>query len=100
LHSPNDVTWLAHQSNFIQRIFMTDAEGMPHYPVLGLIRRHGKPLAVVIGCGLFLLGVWAAWAYQFWPCLILGAVVGVLAWGLLSSYVEMVEIIFDTLVPR
>ena len=79
---------------------MTDSEGMPHYPVLGLIRRHGKPLAAVIGCGLFLLGVWAAWAYQFWPCLILGAVVGVLAWGLLSSYVEMVEIIFDTLVPR
>ena len=28
------------------------------------------------------------------------AVVGLLAWGLLLSYVEMVEIIFDTLVPR
>jgi integral membrane sensor domain MASE1 len=54
----------------------------------------------MIGLGLFALGAGGAWALQFWPCVILGAVVGALAWGLLLSYVEMVEIIFDTLVPR
>jgi hypothetical protein len=85
---------------FIQRVFMTDSEGMPHYPVLGLIRRHGKTGAAVIGLGLFALGAVGAWALQFWPCVILGAIVGLLAWGLLLSYVEMIEIIFDTLVPR
>ena len=74
---------------------MTDSDGMPHYPVLGLVRRHGKTGAAVIGLGLFALGVGGAWALQFWPCVILGAIVGVLAWGLLLSYVEMVEIIFD-----
>jgi hypothetical protein len=79
---------------------MTDSQGMPHYPVLGLIRRHGKTVSAVIGLGLFALGVGGAWALQFWPSAILGAIVGVLAWGLLLSYVEMVEIIFDTLVPR
>jgi len=83
-----------------RRNFMTDSDGMPHYPVLGLIRRHGKTGAAVIGLGLFALGAGGAWAFQFWPCVILGAIVGVLAWGLLLSYVEMVEIIFDTLVPR
>jgi hypothetical protein len=84
----------------IRRHFMTDPDGMPHYPVLGLVRRHGKTGAAVIGLGLFALGAGGAWAFQFWPCVILGAIVGVLAWGLLLSYVEMVEIIFDTLVPR
>ena len=79
---------------------MTDSDGIPHYPVLGLVRRHGKTGAAVIGLGLFALGAGGAWAFQFWPCVILGAIVGVLAWGLLLSYVEMVEIIFDTLVPR
>jgi hypothetical protein len=54
----------------------------------------------VIGLGLFVLGAVAAWTLQFWPCVVLGAIVGLLAWGLLLSYVEMVEIIFDTLVPR
>ena len=85
---------------FIQKVFMTDSEGMPHYPVLGLIRRHGKTGAAVIGLGLFALGAGGAWAFHFWPCVILGAIVGLLVWGLLLSYVEMVEIIFDTLVPR
>ena len=79
---------------------MTNSEGMPHYPVLGWVRRHGKTGAAWIGFGLFALGAMAAWALQFWLCAILGAVVGLLAWGLLLSYVEMVEIIFDTLVPR
>jgi hypothetical protein len=83
-----------------QRIFMTYSDGMPHYPVLGWIRRHGKKTAAMMGWGLFALGAGGAWALQFWPCAILGAIVGVLAWGLLLSYVEMVEIIFDTLVPR
>ena len=54
----------------------------------------------MIGLGLFALGTGAAWVLQFWPCVILGAIIGLLAWGLLLSYVEMVEIIFDTLVPR
>jgi hypothetical protein len=83
-----------------RRNFMTDSDGIPHYPVLGLIRRHGKTAAAVIGLGLFVLGAVAAWTLQFWPCVVLGAIVGLLAWGLLLSYVEMVEIIFDTLVPR
>jgi len=87
-------------SQHIRRHFMTDSDGMTHYPVLGLVRRHGKTGAAVIGLGLFALGAGGAWAFQFWPCVILGAIVGVLAWGLLLSYVEMVEIIFDTLVPR
>ena len=79
---------------------MTDSDGIPQYPVLGLIRRHGKTGAAVIGLGLFVLGAVAAWTLQLWPCVVLGAIVGLLAWGLLLSYVEMVEIIFDTLVPR
>lgn len=79
---------------------MTDAEGMPQYPVLGLVRRHGKRVAALVGFGLLALGAGGAWALQFWPCAMLGAIVGALAWGLLLSYVEMVEIIFDTLVPR
>ena len=87
-------------NTFIQRIFMMNSEGMPHYPVLGLVRRHGKKVAALIGFGLFALGAGWALFIQFWPCVILGAIVGILAWGLLLSYVEMVEIIFDTLVPR
>jgi len=83
-----------------RRNSMTDSDGMPHYPVLGWVRRHGKTTAAVMGWGLFALGAGGAWALQFWPCAILGAIVGVLAWGLLLSYVEIVAIIFDTLVPR
>ena len=79
---------------------MTDSQGMPHYPVLGLVRRHGKTLAALVGWGLLALGAYAAWALQYWFCVVLGGLGGVLTWGLLLSYVEMVEIIFDTLVPR
>jgi hypothetical protein len=57
-------------------------------------------LAALVGWGLLALGAYAAWALQYWFCVVLGGLGGVLAWGLLLSYVEMVEIIFDTLVPR
>lgn len=73
---------------------------MENYPTVSLILRHGKPLAIVLSA-LIPLGA-IVLAIEGWSLLVLpvGVVLGIVAFGLLMSYVEIVRIIADTLLPR
>lgn len=73
---------------------------MENYPTVGFILRHGKLLAIVLAA-LLPLGA-AVLLMQGWTWIVLpaGVLLGVVAFGLLMSYVEIIRIIADTLLPR
>ena len=72
----------------------------PKYPVLNFIAVNGMMLAVLLGaivggCGLTFAATTQQWLLA--PCALVAAAV---LTGLLASYVEVVRIMVDTLVPR
>ena len=76
-----------------------DAE-QPTYPVIGFLVRRGRMLAVLAAALLFLAGTWGAIATGtvWWAAC--GAVLGLAVWLLLASYVEVLRIVSDMLMPR
>ena len=72
----------------------------PTYPVLNFIARAGMAVAILLGVATIGAGAWWAQATQQWYVLPVAAIAGLLVTGLLASYVEVVRIIVDTLVPR
>ena len=73
---------------------------IPTYPVVGFLVRHGILLSIVIGIlpilgagGLVAAG-WTAWV------LAAGAGASVVLGTLLVSYVEVLRVISDTLMPK
>lgn len=73
---------------------------MDQYPTLNLIVRHGESLAAVAGL-LPLLGAIAAFVLgAHWIMLPAGAVAGGFLYLLLRSYVELVRVMADMLIPK
>ncbi|HZQ59943.1 MAG TPA: hypothetical protein VFC24_01265 [Casimicrobiaceae bacterium] len=73
---------------------------MERFPILDLILRYGTPASVVlgvIGAALVLLLAWTALA---WIALPLALFAGGLVFVLGKSYVEIVTIVTEMLVPR
>ena len=73
---------------------------MEKYPVLKLIVRYGQAAAValallVLGLGLFIGG--QAWG---WPAIPLAILLALVVFVLAKSYVELVLLVTDMLVPR
>jgi len=68
-----------------------------HYPILNLLVRHGNLVAIVIG----LLPVVFALGLNVTPALLAAAVVGSIVLGLfVRSYVELVRVVTDMLLPQ
>lgn len=72
----------------------------PAYPVLGFIARVGIALAIVVALLVGGVGTMLALVLAQWWLVPVAIVVAVLVGGLLASYVEIVRIVLDTLVPR
>ncbi|MBC7779042.1 MAG: hypothetical protein H7125_02955 [Proteobacteria bacterium] len=74
---------------------------MDQYPTLKLIAEKGDLIAIVIGL-LPVLGALAIGATVVWHWLILatGLVAGGVLYGLTRSYVELVRVIADVMIPR
>ncbi len=73
---------------------------MEQYPMVRLILCHGSRLAAGLAALLplgALLLVAAGWS---WLTLPVGLLLAVVAYGLLLSYVEIIRIIADTLLPK
>lgn len=73
----------------------------PHpYPVVLFLVAHGKSLATAISAvlGLALAG-WGLYCHMLW-LIPLAVLVAALLWGVLRSYVEVLHIIADTLIPK
>ncbi len=73
---------------------------MENYPIIHLLTRHGYRLAWALGAAmplgaiLLFLGGWT------WPILPIGAFAGAVTYILARSYIELIHIITETLLPR
>ena len=79
---------------------MTQQYVPPTYPVLAFIARSGMTVAIVVALVALAAGAWIAYATGLWFFLAAGVAGAIVLGGLLASYVELVRIIMDTLVPR
>ncbi len=74
---------------------------MDQYPTIKLVIEHGNLLAAVIGL-LPLCAAIAAVTGLPWQALVLAgaAVAGIVVYVLLKSYVELVRVMADMLIPK
>ena len=70
------------------------------YPVVRMLVKHGNALAVASGAGIALAGIGCAVAGLGWAWLPAGLAVGGFVGLLMRSYVELVRLITDMLLPR
>lgn len=73
---------------------------MNKYPVLGLIVKFGAPAAIAVAVIAFLLIAWVLWGLIGAGALVVGAFVGGLLFLVAKSYVELVTIITEMLLPQ
>ena len=79
---------------------MTSDAQLPTYPVLRFVLARGPVIAWLSGSSIALLGLYGALFTGLWVLLVAGVGAGLLVGLLLTAFVELVRIIFDTLVPR
>ncbi len=73
---------------------------MSDYPMLRLIERYGGWLAVLLALFLPAAGVWALVLGWHWGWMLGGLGAGIVAFVLLRSYVELVRVMIDMLLPK
>lgn len=73
---------------------------MPHYPVIQFLVRHGHRFAIAVGLLPAVAGVAAALAGGGWAYGAAGIVGSVVLYVIMKSYVELVAIIADMLLPK
>ena len=73
---------------------------MNEYPMLGFILQWGKLVAAALAVALAAAGIWCAWSggHAIWAAA--GIVAAAVGYGLALSYVELVKLITDMLVPK
>jgi hypothetical protein len=73
---------------------------MENYPTIALILKWGEPLSAVLAALLPLGALLLVLQGASWLVLVAGIVARAVAYGLLRSYVEVLRVIADTLIPR
>lgn len=73
---------------------------MEQYPTLHFLMRHGRLIANLTAALGIAGGVWAAVALASWPYAVAGILVGVVGYGLVRSYVELIVLVTDMLLPK
>jgi hypothetical protein len=68
--------------------------------MLHLLLRWGRPIAVGLACLVAAGGVWAAWSTGSVLWGLLGVGIAAVGYCLLLSYVELVRLITDMLLPK
>jgi hypothetical protein len=73
---------------------------MTEYPTLRFLEKHGGWLSIAVGAAVFLAGVVAiaVGASLWW--LPAGALVGVVLFLLARSYIELIRLMTDMLLPK
>ena len=70
------------------------------YPVVRLLVKHGTALAIAVGAAIAMAGIWASLAGFGWAWSLAGVLTGAFAGFIMRSYVEVVRLITDMLLPR
>lgn len=73
---------------------------MPNYPVINFLLRHGHRFALAVALLPAITGLYLGFTGWGWPFAVGGAVTGVVLYVLAKSYVELVAIIADMLLPK
>ena len=73
---------------------------MDAYPILDFLVRQGRRLAVILAITVFAAGMAAGWSQDSWLWGLAGAVAGVLVYGLVASYAELIRLVTDMLMPK
>lgn len=70
------------------------------YPTLRLLMRHGKGIAIAAAAFGVICGLWAAVALQAWGFAAVGVIAGGVFYALVRSYVELITLVTDMLLPK
>jgi hydrogenase/urease accessory protein HupE len=73
---------------------------MNDYPMLHFLMRWGKLGAACLALAVLAAGLWGALSSGQWLWAVAGAAVAVVGYGLALSYVELVRVIVDMLLPK
>jgi hypothetical protein len=79
---------------------MRGATPMNDYPMLHILVRWGRAIAIALACLVAAAGIWAALAQGNYLWGLLGLGLGAIGYGLLLSYVELVKLVMDMLLPK
>ncbi len=79
---------------------MTPDYAPPTYPVVQFLVARGKPLSIALSAAVLLLALLAGVTTGAWWLVPVGAIAAGVLLGLLLSYVEVLRIIADTLIPK
>lgn len=79
---------------------MSDPNQPPSYPAIKLLAAKGDLLAILVALVPIFVGLWALAAGYPWPWMIAALVVAGVLWLILRSYVEVLRVLSDTLMPR
>jgi hypothetical protein len=72
----------------------------PHYPTVQFLLRWGGVLAIGIALAPVAAAAAAIWCGAAWWVAVAAAAVGAVLWLFVKSYVEVLSIIADTLLPK
>ena len=73
---------------------------MNDYPMLHFLMRWGQLVAVGLAVAVAAAGIWAAVSTGAWIWGVVGVVASGVGYGLALSYVELVKLIVDMLLPK
>ncbi len=73
---------------------------MPNYPIIHFLVRHGHRFAIAVALLPAVSGIGLAAAGWGWPYGAAGVVASAVLYVIMKSYVELVAIIADMLLPK
>jgi hydrogenase/urease accessory protein HupE len=73
---------------------------MNDYPMLHFLMRWGKLAAACLALAVLAAGLWAALNSGQWLWAVTGAAVAAVGYALAMSYVELIRVIVDMLLPK
>lgn len=79
---------------------MSSEYAPPVYPVIKFLVARGDGIAILLGLAPALAGFWFAAQGWPWGLAAAGIAAGALLWVVFRSYIEVLRIIADTLMPR
>lgn len=79
---------------------MSDTKQPPSYPAIRLLAERGDLLAIVIALAPVCFGIWAVAAGYGWLWMVVALLAAAVLWLILRSYVEVLRVLSDTLMPR
>jgi hypothetical protein len=73
---------------------------MNDYPMLHFLMRWGKLASACLALAILAAGLWVALSSGQWLWAVAGAVVAGVSYALAMSYVELIRVIVDMLLPK